>query len=140
MNIHMDGERTKRVSTITDWLGRAERKLDEHGKPAWIAAMVAGFVLFWPAGLFILGYMIWSGRMGCGNGRRRARSRHLRSGGTGNAVFDDYREATMRRLEEEQDAFTDFLERLRRAKDQAEFDRFMEERRGGGRDDAPQPA
>ena len=34
-----------------------------------------------------------------------------------------------RRLEDEQKAFRDFVERLRRAKDQDEFDRFMNERR-----------
>ena len=126
------------MSTIAEWLGRAERKLDEHGRPAWIAAMVAGFVLLWPVGLAILFYMIWSGRMGCG-GNRRARARHWRNGGaaTGNAVFDDYREATLRRLEEEREAFTEFLDRLRRAKDQAEFDRFMEERRRGPGDGSP---
>lgn len=26
-------------------------KLDEFGKPAWIALMVLGFALFWPIGL-----------------------------------------------------------------------------------------
>ena len=41
-------------------------KLDEWGKGAWIAVMIAGFVFFWPFGLAILAYMIWSGRMmGC---------------------------------------------------------------------------
>lgn len=41
-------------------------RLDGLGKGAWIAAMVLGFVLFWPIGLAILIYMIASGRMGCG--------------------------------------------------------------------------
>ena len=126
------------MTMIADWLGRAERKLDEHGRPAWIAAMVAGFILVWPIGLAILGYMIWSGRMGC-NGRKMRGARRWRHEGTGNTAFDDYREATLRRLEEEQAAFTDFLEKLRRAKDQAEFDQFMSDRRR--RDDAdPSPA
>ena len=127
------------MSTVSEWLGRAERKLDEHGRPAWIAAMVGGFILFWPAGLAILGYMIWSGRMGC-RSRRRAQARIWRGGSTGNAAFDDYREATLRRLEEEQEAFTEFLDRLRRAKDQAEFDRFMAERRRGESDESAAPA
>ena len=39
-------------------------KLDEYGKLAWIGVMVLGFVIFWPVGLTILFYMIWSGRMG----------------------------------------------------------------------------
>ncbi|MHA1569148.1 MAG: DUF2852 domain-containing protein, partial [Alphaproteobacteria bacterium] len=39
-------------------------KLDDYGRPAWIAIMVVGFILFWPIGLAILAYLIWSGRMG----------------------------------------------------------------------------
>ena len=42
-------------------------KLDDIGKPAWIGVMVLGFILFWPIGLAILAYLIWSGRMKCGN-------------------------------------------------------------------------
>ena len=49
---------------------------------------------------------------------------------SGNKAFDDYRTETLRRLEEEQREFQDFLERLRQAKDKAEFDQFMAERRG----------
>ncbi|MGZ8416000.1 MAG: DUF2852 domain-containing protein, partial [Methyloceanibacter sp.] len=41
--------------------------LDEYGKPAWITAMIVGFILWWPVGLGVLAYLIWSGRMGCGN-------------------------------------------------------------------------
>jgi hypothetical protein len=48
---------------------------------------------------------------------------------SGNAAFDDYRAETLKRLEEEQKEFTGFLDRLRRAKDQAEFDQFMADRR-----------
>ncbi len=39
------------------------------------------------------------------------------------------RTETLRRLEEEQKEFGSFLERLRFAKDKAEFDQFMSERR-----------
>ena len=49
---------------------------------------------------------------------------------SGNRAFDDYRAETLRRLEEEQREFRDFLERLRMAKDKAEFDQFMADRRG----------
>ena len=48
---------------------------------------------------------------------------------SGNRAFDDYRSETLRRLEEEQREFKDFLARLRFAKDRAEFDQFMAERR-----------
>ncbi len=110
------------------WFRRAESWLDGFGRPGWIAAMVIGFVLVWPLGLAILFYMIWSGRMGCKSRREHRWSRKTR-GATGNAAFDAYREDTLRRLEEEQAAFEGFLERLRKAKDQAEFDQFMEDRR-----------
>ena len=48
---------------------------------------------------------------------------------SGNHAFDEYRAETLRRLEDEQKEFSAFLERLRFAKDKAEFDQFMNERR-----------
>jgi Protein of unknown function (DUF2852) len=48
---------------------------------------------------------------------------------SGNRAFDEYRDETLRRLEEEQREFMEFLDRLRHAKDKAEFDQFMNERR-----------
>ena len=48
---------------------------------------------------------------------------------SGNRAFDDYRSETLKRLEDEQREFKDFLGRLRFAKDRAEFDQFMAERR-----------
>ncbi len=48
---------------------------------------------------------------------------------SGNRAFDEYREETLRRLEEEQREFREFLDRLRKAKDKQEFDQFMAERR-----------
>lgn len=118
------------MSRIADYLADAEAKLDEWGKGAWITTMVVGFVVFWPVGLAILGYMLWSGRMGCTKGKKTLwRKKAART--TGNTAFDTYREETVRRLEEEQGAFEEFLGRLRVAKDQAEFDQFMNERRSG---------
>jgi len=48
---------------------------------------------------------------------------------SGNRAFDDYRSETLKRLEEEEREFKDFLARLRFAKDRAEFDQFMADRR-----------
>ena len=63
-------------------------------------------------------------------GERRDRWFGARRGSSsGNVAFDEYREDTLRRLEDEQREFKDFLHRLRHAKDKAEFDQFMEERR-----------
>jgi hypothetical protein len=44
-------------------------------------------------------------------------------------AFDEYREQTLRRLEREQSEFQEFVDHLRMAKDKAEFDAFIAERR-----------
>ncbi len=132
------------------WFARAESFLDERGKGAWIAAMVIGFVFFWPVGLAILAYMIWSKRMfskSC-NGRAMSHGRHTYHAAraamrpSGNTAFDAYKTDTLRRLEEEQANFEAFLERLREAKDKSEFDDFMNERAASKSktdDSAPEP-
>lgn len=48
---------------------------------------------------------------------------------TGNRAFDEYRAEALRKLEEEASEFRAFLERLRMARDRAEFDEYMKERR-----------
>lgn len=106
--------------------------LDDIPKGAWIALMVLGFIVFWPIGLAILFYMFWSGKMhGWKNRRGHAcgSSSYRRHRSSGNTAFDSYRDETLKRLEEEQEEFHAFMERLRRAKDQQEFDQFMAERR-----------
>jgi hypothetical protein len=117
-------------------------RIDVFGRPAWIALMVIGFIVFWPVGLAILAYIIWSGRMGCGRRHRGDWGGH-RFGekfgkwvgptgpqySTGNRAFDEYRADTLRRLEDEAKDFQGFLDRLRMAKDKAEFDEFMNQRR-----------
>ncbi|QJP16510.1 DUF2852 domain-containing protein [Starkeya sp. ORNL1] len=127
------------------------QKLDSYGKPAWIALTVLGFMAWWPLGLAILAFSIGSGRMGCRSrqtdfahwqeqGRDAVRNafdgRWGRGGQwgrgfrpSGNRAFDEYREETLRRLEDEEREFKDFLERLRQAKDKSEFDQFMADRR-----------
>jgi Protein of unknown function (DUF2852) len=61
------------------------------------------------------------------------------SGSSGNHAFDEYRSETLKRLEEEQREFREFLERLRFAKDKTEFDEFMAERRNRPAPDASPP-
>ncbi|MBL4810778.1 MAG: DUF2852 domain-containing protein [Rhodobacteraceae bacterium] len=119
------------------WFARTEGWLDDKGKGAWIAAMVLGFIFVWPVGLALLFYMIWSKRMfskSCksswNHDSRRATMHSARAAmrPSGNRAFDAYKSDTLRRLEEEQRNFEDFLERLREAKDKAEFDDFMDDR------------
>ena len=116
------------MTMVATWPGRAEMWLDERGRWAWIAAMVLGFVIFWPIGLAILAYMIWGKRM-FGNGKScgwKAASYRAAMRPSGNSAFDAYKSETLKRLEDEQRAFDDFLRRLREAKDKSEFDAFMD--------------
>ena len=62
-----------------------------------------------------------------------------RYGKTGNWAFDEYRRAEIERLEarrralqEESQAFAEFVEELKRAKDREQFDAFMAKRRNEG--------
>jgi Protein of unknown function (DUF2852) len=131
-------------------------RIDEFGKPAWIVLMILGFWAWWPLGLLILAFTIGSGRMGCWHHRGTNRWQdhwqdkmdRMRSkvdwwgtapGSSGNRAFDEYRADTLRRLEEEQREFKEFLQRLRFAKDRAEFDQFMAERRNRPSGEASQP-
>jgi hypothetical protein len=111
--------------------------------------MVLGFIFWWPVGLTLLFLGIWGKRMAFGGCGWHGNSGWHAQGGpppwanwkgfwgsgprqpssSGNHAFDEYRAETLRRLEEEQKEFSEFLERLRFAKDKAEFDQFMSDRR-----------
>ena len=123
-------------------------------KPGWspltTGLMILGFFAFWPLGLAMLAWILFGDRMKAAwEEGRPALWRSSREGGfgrvvegfagpvgrTGNAAFDEYRERELKRLEEERAAieqmrseFDDFLRNLRKAKDQEEFDRFMQNR------------
>jgi hypothetical protein len=114
--------------------------------------LIIGLVWWFPIGLFVLAAFLVSRAVGhwhrpqfagaggspSGWGEKvvdRASSR----GGCGaanwrnqpssqNRAFDEYRAATLRRLEDEQREFKEFLQRLRVAKDRAELDQFLSER------------
>jgi len=150
------------VSGASRAFGKSERWLDDHGKGAWIVAMILGFVFFWPVGLAILAYMIWSKRMfgrssSCGSWGRHSHQHQSREDWdamkdtwrnmgstmrpTGNAAFDAYKADTIKRLQDDQQAFEAFLQRLRQAKDKSEFDAFMDDRSKAARagDVTPEP-
>jgi hypothetical protein len=121
-------------------------------RPGWtpltVILMIVGFAVAWPLGLLMLAYILWGhhvpqvrehfggySRQGwCGPSRRSYRSDSWASP-SGNAAFDDYRAAELRRLdeerrrlEEERAEFERFAQDLRRARDKEEFDRFMANR------------
>ena len=121
-----------------------------------IVTMVGGFIVFWPLGLLALGAKLVRGEMWTGashgappwaaykewkhaykpEGFGFANAPWQKQQSTsGNEAFDAYRkqqlerlEAERRKLEDEQRVFSEHLAKLRRAKDQDEFDRFMAER------------
>jgi hypothetical protein len=124
-------------------------------KPAWspvtIALMVAGFIIFWPLGLLMLGYILWGEKFGGSADRAEgwinkqkawcngAKGRHGHHFGyqsqSGNAAFDDYRDEQLKRLDEERrrldeevNNFHEYMRNLRMARDREEFDRYMREK------------
>ena len=117
-------------------------------RPAWtpatIALMVVGFMVFWPLGLAMLAYILWGDRLDEFRGDWRkaresfmgsCRKSHRGFARTGNVAFDDWREKELERLAEERRKldetlaeFDEYARELRRAKDQEEFDRFMNQR------------
>lgn len=136
-----------------EWPGRYGRHHGLwHAGPALIGMAVLGFIFCWPLGIAALALMIWGAKMGCGfhhgeehwGGRwqermaarrerweRRVaehRARH-RPYYSGNRAFEAYRAETLHRLEDEEREFRNFLDRLRFAKDKAEFDEFLANRR-----------
>ena len=120
-------------------------------RPAWtpatIAMMVLGFMVFWPLGLAMIAYIIWGERL---DGFKRDANEKTdqvfsafktnKSYGssmnrTGNVAFDDWRETELERLnaerkklDEMRDDFDGHMRELRRARDEEEFNRFMDER------------
>ncbi len=142
------------------WCGHHYRYGYPRFHPGWIVLMVLGFVFWWPLGLAMLALILWSSGMGCwSNGERwqrkmqrmeekveRFRDKMERFGGnwgrppsSGNRAFDEYRAETLRRLEDEEREFREFLQRLRAAKDKAEFDQFMADRRSRPAASPPPP-
>lgn len=112
--------------SIPQGLADLADRISNWPKPALIAAMVIGFVAFWPLGFVFLYLLIRRKPMACM--RRSDWSGFGAFRPTGNAAFDDYRRATLERLDEESREFKAFVDRLRKAKDQAEFEAFMAER------------
>jgi hypothetical protein len=144
------------TSDVNRWRGPVEEPYRPHmletpWHPGWIAVTILGFLVWWPIGLALLFFTLGSRKMGCWSQDRsdrwqnrmermqwkmeRMKNRMERHGfgfgppSSGNRAFDEYRQETLRRLEEEQQEFKDFLGRLRHAKDKEEFDAFMAQHR-----------
>ncbi len=106
------------LNNIIDWI-------DNQGILAWIAVMVISFIIFWPIGLVVLFFLIWSNRFGKGPKKNLDNDLPLIE----NSAFEKYKTDTLNRLAQEQKEFEEFMSKLKAAKDQQEFDRFMEQRK-----------
>jgi Protein of unknown function (DUF2852) len=133
--------------------GRCGGSMKKRWSVLEVGAVVGGFAVYWPLGLLALGLKFIKGEVWPGASQFASpwKGEH-QSGWTkpegfgfkgnwsaphssGNRAFDDYRKVQLdrlederRKLDEDRKAFTDYLERLRMAKDKDEFDRFMSER------------
>ena len=121
------------------------QRFNDMGRPAWIAATLVAFWFWWPIGLALLVYKAFTRDRAAGQWQFPAQIKGMgRSFGftatSGNRAFDEYRTETLHRLEEEQKEFVEYLDRLRQARDKAEFDQFMADRRRPVRTDETQHA
>ena len=109
-----------------------------------ITVTAIAFDHFWPAGVALAVILGWRGGFAPMMGRGpdpaheiiaeiRGLSPEAKQRSSGNASFDAYRSDTLERLEEEQENFSEFLDRLREARDQREFDGFMDNRAAAAR-------
>jgi hypothetical protein len=117
-----------------DWKRRGWRR--QRWEPWEIALMVSGFVVFWPAGLAILAWILWRH-----SGQKLPRLAVLERLSArplaglrphANSAFEDWKRSELDRLEQErrrlaqaEQDFADFLDQLKRARDREEFDGFM---------------
>lgn len=122
-------------------------------RPLELAAMIGGFIVFWPIGLTILGLKLWQKRsdaqgdlVGFAMGKFEEAKRDAADlfrggwkaapeGASGNRAFDEWREAELARIEKERHRldeavrdFNDYRDNLRKARDREEFDGFVRER------------
>jgi len=103
-----------------------------------IPVTIVALNIFWPAGVAIALILAWRGGF-APTGPAAAPPRDVSDAvqslvpttaqkSSGNATFDAYRASMIDRLEQEQTDFEAFLTRLRTAKDQSEFERYMDDR------------
>jgi hypothetical protein len=97
--------------------------------------MVGGFILYWPVGLAVLAYILWSQSMGRQNGHWIDRAKAALGIASGNSAFEAHKASVLRGLEarrqklvEEERQFALHMDRVRMAKDKAAFDDFIKRR------------
>jgi hypothetical protein len=128
------------VSTVEKSEARSwrDRRCGGHWTGLNIAAMVIGFVFFWPIGLLILYWTLKGRNVKELPGAIRDRVGAFTSGlnhdghGSGNVVFNEFQQTQYDRIREikaeireRSDRFSEFRAQAKRRADQEEFEQFM---------------
>ncbi len=103
--------------------------------PLKAVAVVAGFALFPPLGVFTLGYFLWNGRPHAGwhfgtayaggpDMKRGCGGRGMRGRFTGNRAFDEHQMEQINKLREERHAFQEHRSEQSRKRDQEAYEAF----------------
>jgi Protein of unknown function (DUF2852) len=123
------------------WKVSTRRLANTH--PGWLIAMVGGFFAWWPIGTLVLAYILWEGSMGRVNGLWIERAKDAMgykwwSGQFPNSAFEEHKRVTLKKLEEQRRKLEDeerdfrlYMDRIRLAKDQNDFNAFLRERANG---------
>jgi Cd2+/Zn2+-exporting ATPase/Cu+-exporting ATPase len=135
-------------SPSTASTGKVQKMINLYAlRPAWtpvtILVMILGLIVFWPLGLIVIAYIIWGNQIPTIRNFFATINRGVdpatKAGPSGNVAFEEYREAALKRLEEERakldkesQEFESYIHDLRRARDQEEFERFRRERPSTG--------
>ncbi len=133
---------------------RSQRRCGRSVSGPYIAAIVAGFIIWWPVGLALLGWALWRDQIKANpvvqkfmqGSMPKPPSMPSMSGFLGrrpsNSALAEYLEQEQARLKAEQQkldelvqAFEAFKSAERKAADQRDFDEFLRHREASGRSD-----
>ncbi len=118
--------------------------------PLKILLVVGAFWVFPPLGIAALAYLLWRSAQrngGCAFRRHEGFLRFAERGGwadrwhrpaTRNSAFEERRRETRKQLDDEAQAFEEFVRKQREARDKEAFDRFMAERNAPKGPEEPQ--
>ena len=97
------------------------------------APMMLLFMVICVAGMLFMMRMHRS-RVGAGSAGTCGGLDLSESPAAGHSAFEEYRQETLRRLDQEQREFQEFIRRLRMARGKVEFDQFMTEQGAASKD------
>lgn len=129
-----------KMSAATEQMGAPGAVKNRKWNAVNVISIVVGMVVYWPVGLFLLGWVICDRQVRDLPGAISERARKLagwtrQHTGTGNRVFDEYQQTQFDRIaelkaeiREREAAFRRYTDEKNRAEEKNQFDEFM--RRG----------